>query len=826
MSGTLVLSATVNRVFDDLFAKMGENIDAVVQGKVLFESETDGVQRANLDDNIVEKVRQVEGVKAAEGSIETYMLTLLDAKGEPMGGMGPPTVVGTWEQDSDINSFQVAEGRAPTKPGEAILDRGAIESGKLKVGKDISLITPKGTIKLKLVGASKFGEADSAGGATFIGTTLEQAQQLAGLPGKVSRISVIADDSTSSQQLVENLKAARLQDGINVITGEEASAQNASSVKEGLGFFTTMLLVFAGIALFVGWFIISNTFNILVAQRTRELALLRALGASRNQVLGSVQVEALLIGLFSAVVGFLVGVGLAKGAYSAMSAAGMGLPQAALVVTPSIALITIIAGLLITAFAAIAPAVRATRVPPLAALRDVAVDRTGHSKIRMAGSVILILLGAISILPAFKATPSSESIAGVGLGLVLLIFALLTAGPIIASPIARVVGSPLPKLRGVTGTLARQNAVRSPRRTAATASALIIGVALVAFITIFANSAQRSIDTAIGNGFQGDYIIGPVSQFNLAGISPSASKEISKIDGVKTVTSIGVTQGQITLPNGDKPSVFLGGIDTSTFEDVFTVRMTEGKLSDLTDHTIVVDSTLARDSDLAIGDKVKVISAIGKELELKVVALSNDPAMSGQWLVSRPTIDALSAEPTDLRLGVLAEPGTNIESLRKPIKDILKDYPTMKVQDREQFTSGIVKSITTLLNVVYALLAVSIIIALIGITNTLSLSIHERTRELGLLRAVGMTRAQLRSSVRWEATIVALMGTVIGTVAGIGLSYTMVRVLKSQGITEFAIPTTGMVSVVIFGAALGVIASIRPARKAAKLNVLDAIAAD
>ena len=826
MAGTLVLSSTVNHVFDDLFGDLGKNVDAVVRGDVLFESDFGGAQRAFLDESVVAKVEQVDGVAAAEGSISSQQLTLLDNKDEPMGGVGPPTIVGAWNADEAMSSYQIDQGRAPTKPGEVVIDRAGVEEGGFTIGDDISLITPKGTVELELVGTSRFGDADSAGGSIFVGTTLEQAQTLAGEPGKVDSISVRATDGVSPEELVASLQDADLAPKIDVVTGEEASEEAASDVKEGFSFFSTMLLIFAGIALFVGWFIISNTFNILVAQRTRELALLRALGASRGQVMFSVLLEALIIGLVSAILGFIGGVALAKGAFVLLDALGFGLPQASLVVTPIIAAYAVIAGLVITAIAAIGPAVRATRVPPMAALREVSIDRTGRSWFRLGFGILFLVLGIVMVLPAFAADPTSSVIPGVGLGLLLIIVAVLVLGPIIATPVARVVGSPLPRIKGITGTLARQNAMRSPRRTASTASALIIGVALVSFITVFASSAQKSVNEAIGTGFKGDYIVLPINQFSFGGVSPELGDQLAEVDGVETVTAIGVVPAQLELPNGSKPNSFVSGIDPSTFAEVFSVDMASGSFTELNDEGILVDASVAKDEDVSIGDTITVLAPGDRTKELTVQGLSDDPALLGQWTVTRETVNELSAEPADFQIGILASPGTDVESLRQPIKDVLEEYPTMKVQDREEFTSGIVNSISTLLNVIYALLAVSIIIALIGIANTLSLSIHERTRELGLLRAVGMSRSQLRSSVRWEATIVALMGTVIGIVLGLALSYTMVQALASQGITEFQVPVTGMVVVVVFGAALGVLASVRPSYKAAKLNVLDAIATE
>jgi putative ABC transport system permease protein len=826
MAGTLVLSSTVNRVFDDLFGDLGKNVDAVVRGDVLFEADFGGTQRALLDEDVVQKVEGVDGVKAAVGSIQTETLTLLDSSGDPMGGVGPPTIVGSWDPNESLSSYQIADGRAPEKDGEAVIDRGAADKGGFEVGDEISLVGPKGTETFELVGTSRFGDADSAGGSIFVATTLAQAQDLAGEPGKVDTISVKADAGVSPDQLVTSLEAADLAPKVDVVTGEQASKENASDVKEGFSFFSTMLLIFAGIALFVGWFIISNTFNILVAQRTRELALLRAIGASKRQVLGSVLLEAAIIGVVSSVLGFLAGVLLAIGAFAGLDAAGFGLPQTSLVVTPIIAAYAVLAGLIITTIAAIFPAVRATRVPPIAALRDVSVDNTGRSWVRGIAGLLFLILGIVLVLPAFGEDPTSSVIPGVGLGLLLLIIAVLVSGPIIATPVARVVGSPLPLIKGITGTLARQNAMRSPRRTASTASALIIGVALVSFITVFASSAQKSVNSAIGNGFKGDYIVLPINQFSFAGASPQLGTDLAEIDGVKTVTAIGISLGQLELPNGQKPNSVISGIDPATFPEVFNVKMADGSLSDLTDDGIIVDSAVAKDQDLKVGDQIKVVAPGDRSKTLTVEALGDDPALLGSWTVNRTTIDELSAEPSDFQLGLVAEPGTDVAALRGPIKEVLKDYPTMKVQDREEFTSGIVSSISTLLNVIYALLAVSIIIALIGIANTLSLSIHERTRELGLLRAVGMTRSQLRSSVRWEATIVALMGTVIGIALGLALSFAMVKALASQGITDFQVPVSGMIVVVVFGAGLGILASVRPARKAARLNVLDAIASE
>jgi putative ABC transport system permease protein len=826
MTGTFVLSATVNQVFDDLFGDLGENIDAVVRGDEIFESQFAGTQRALLPEEAVDAAAAVDGVAEAEGSISVFTLTLLDGDGDPVGGgFGPPTIVGTWTSSEQMASYQVAEGRAPAADDELIIDRAATKEADLSVGDEVRLATPQGNRTYTLVGTSRFGNADSAGGSIFIGTTLAESQLLAGEAGKVDTIAIRAEEGVTPEQLVERLEAADLDPAVDIVTGQQAADEQANEVKSGFAFFTTMLLVFAFIALFVGWFIISNTFNILVAQRTKELALLRAIGASRRQVLGSVFLEAAVIGIVSAVLGFIGGVLLAQAAFSLLAAVGLDLPQTSLVVTPQIAAGAMFAGLAITAVAAIGPAVRATRVPPMAALRDVAIDRTGASRTRAIAGVGLFVLGLLLISPAFG-DPTSDTVPGVGFGLFLIVVAVLVIGPVLAKPLSRIVGSPLPLIKGVTGRIARENAMRSPRRTASTAAALTIGVSLVAFITIFANSVQRSIESAIDVGFKGDYIILPVNQASFAGASPQLAEDLRAIDGVGDVTAFSFALGQLELPDGSKPVGPIGGIDEA-FTTLFDAKMAEGALADIDDDEIAVDRLVAKQEGLAIGDEITVTAVGGREATFTVGALSDDAAILGQWTVTRDALTAITPVPTDFQIGIKVADGASAESVREPIRELLKaEYPTMQVQDREEFTSGIVDQISILLNVIYGLLAVSIIIALIGIANTLSLSIHERTRELGLLRATGMLRSQLRSSVRWEAVIVALIGTVVGTGLGLLLSYTMVRVLVSQGITEFAIPVSGMVTVVVFGAVLGVVASIWPAYKTSRMNVLDAIATE
>ncbi|MGI8757520.1 MAG: ABC transporter permease, partial [Acidimicrobiales bacterium] len=732
MAGTLVLNATVGRVFDDLFANLGQGTDAVVRGEKLFEGHDIGTQRAFLSGATVARVAKVAGVAKAEGNIVTFDLTVLDRKGDAMGGNGPPTIVGSWTYDTKLASYQVDKGRSPMDRGEAIVDRAAFDKGKFKLGGKLAVITPKGRENLRIVGVSKFGTADSAGGSIFVATTLREAQRLAGQPGKLSTVDTRAGPGVSPGRLVASIDKATVAPRADVVTGKQAADEQASEVKKGFGFFTIALLVFAAIALFVGIFIISNTFTILVAQRTRELALLRALGASRRQVLGSVLLESGLIGAVSALVGFAAGVGLAGGALALLRALGIGIPSASLVVPLVVAVEAIVVGLAVTMGASLLPAIRATRVAPIEALRDPSVERGGPSWIRAGIGAAALVLGALAISPAFGKNPTQGQLPAVGLGLLLAVVGVLLLAPVLAGPLARAVGAPLPAIKGLTGRLARQNAMRSPRRTAATASALIIGVALVTFITIFAASAQRSITSSIDTGFTGDFIAQPVNQFGGVGVTPKVALDLAKVNGVERVTAAAFTPAQLTLASGAKPETFVSSVDPKTYPDLFDIKMAQGQFADLVPGTMFVDKAAAREKKVKLGDRVQILIPEGRRGRFRVVGLTDEANLLGQWSITRADLSKLVSQPTDQLIGIKLAKGTSVEDARPDLRNVLQPYPNMKLQDRDQFTSNIISQISALLNVIYGLLAVSVIIALIGIGNTISLSIFERTRELGL----------------------------------------------------------------------------------------------
>ena len=829
MAGTFVLTDTLDKVFDDLFAEVSDKVDTQVQGEVLFSDPFGGDQRALLDANLVDTVKAVDGVAGVAPAVGTIGFgstnRILGSDGKPIGAsQGPPTLLESWTTDPDLTAYVVVDGRGPTADDELALNVAAIEEGGFSLGDRVVMVNQFGREEFTLVGAVTFGTAKSSAGAVSVELTLAQAQRLAGTDGKVQQVLARASDGTSEEELTARITAV-LPPGAEAITGTEAGAQLSNSVQSGFTFFKVILSVFGGVALLVGIFVISNTFSILVAQRTRELALLRAIGARRSQVLRSVLLEATFVGLLAAAIGMLAGVGLAKGVTAVLDAAGADLPTTTLQVRSSTVIAALVIGLVVTLVAALVPAVRATRVPPIAALRDVAIDRSNASRVRIALGVLVALAGAVSLSAAWT-DGSSDALPTVGLGAVLLIVGAILIGPVLSGPSVLALGAPLPRLNGVTGKLAAQNAARSPKRTSATASALIIGVALVGFITVFAASAKSSVTSEVERGFKADFVIqssagafGPPSGFPGAVTDTAAA-----VEGVEVVVPLGFGRAEFTYPDQTKATQFLTSIEPNGITEVLEPRMVEGSISDLGDDGIVVDKELAEDHDVTIGDRIGVTLSGGESLELIVQGISDDRSLLGWFTITRETYKAAVPELLDVQAFGKVASGADLAAVIAEVEAALAQTPSIEVLDRDGFIGALAGQITSFVTFIYGLLILSILIALIGIANTLSLSINERTRELGLLRAVGMHRAQLRSTVRWEAVLISVLGTLVGLSLGLVVSWALIEALGSQGLTEFAVPIGSLGVITVLAALFGTAASILPARRAARLDILEAIA--
>jgi putative ABC transport system permease protein len=823
MAGTLVLTATISKVFDDLFANIYQKTDAVVRAQEVLKSDFGAGQRPNVPESLLATVKQAPGVKEADGQVQNLYAQLVDTKGKAVGnpGQGPPTLGFGWN-DSSISQFKIETGHAPQSASQIAIDKNSAKKGNLAINDVVTVLTTKAPAKYTIVGIAKFGNANSLAGASATLFTMPEAQRLANSVGQFGEISAAAQPGVSQTQLQSNIQQYLGSQGkgqYEVLTGKQITKENQDAIQKQLGFFNIALTIFALIALIVGAFIIYNTFSIVVAQRTRELALLRALGASRRQVLTEVMTESLVVGLLASAVGVVVGIFLAIGLKALMSAIGFDLPSQGVVIPMSAVLTGLIVGTVITVLSAIIPARQAGRIPPIAAMRDVALERPVNRVVRLLlGGGGMILGIVVMFIGLFGSV--DNGIAYVGGGAALVFAGAFILGPMFSRQTSLIIGAPIAAIKGISGRLARQNAARNPRRTATTATALIIGVALVGFITVFAASAKASISHAVDQSFKSDYIIQTGGFGPGSGLSPSLAASIGKLPEVQTVT--GVRLGDVGI-NGSRTTV--AGLDPAAAGQLFDMGSKGGSFNDLVPGTIAVSNKKAEDNNWKIGDTIPVTFVNGGVDDMKISYIFTQQNF-GDYFIPLETFQKHFTEQLDFLVFAKLKEGVSASDGRKAIEPLLKPYPTAKLQDNAQYKADQVAQINQFVVLVYVLLLLALVTAIIGIANTLILSIHERTRELGLLRAVGMQRGQLRSTIRWESVIIALLGTVNGLVIGLFFGWSVVTALKDQGFSQFAIAPVQLIVVAIALAVASVGAAWLPARRAAKLDVLKAVSTE
>lgn len=818
MAGTLVLTDTVGQSFDRLFADANAGTDAFVRQEATITSSIDGDQRARLTDDVVADVAAIDGVAAAEGQISGYA-QLVGPDGVPVGstdGMG--TFAGAWSTVDALNPFELAEGRAPSDvsdgaPYEVVIDRGSARSAGLAPGDAASVLTSEGNVAVTVVGVATFAGENSPGGSSYVAFTQQAAQALVAEPGRIDGVAAVAEEGLSQERLAQRIAEALALDGVEVVTGEQLTAEQQDDLQAGLTFFNTFMLTFALIALFVGSFIIYNTFSILVAQRTREMALLRALGASRRQVLASVLIESLVVGLLASGLGVVVGLGVAVGLQSLLEASGIDLPSGPLVIAGSTIVTSVLAGVGVCLTSAVIPARRASKVAPVAAMRDVATEDVGVPPLRTAVGLLVTLLGAGGIALGLR----GGTFALVGLGAVLVFVGIAQLGAVLAIPFVRLVGAPLPALRGLPGQLAKENALRNPRRTATTAAALMVGVALVAGMTVLATSAKASIAQQLDTAFHGELVLDS-GAYGFGGFSPGLAEEVGQLPEVAAASGVRVAFTDIDGGQED-----LLALEPGAVEQMFDIGVSEGTITDLGANEVAVLREVAEEDDLQLGDTVEVTFAETGVQPLQVAVIYDEAQPAGRYLVATEVFEANVPERFDFQVYVDLADGVDLEQGRQAVEQVAAAHPNAEVQDAEQFQDSIAAEIDTILNIVYALLALAVLIALLGIANTLALSIFERTREMGLLRAVGMSRRQLRTSIRWESVLVALLGTSLGLAIGVGFGWVLVEAMRDDGVTLLRIPVASLAVITALAALAGVLAAVLPARRAARLDVLAAI---
>ncbi len=821
--GTFIFTDTLNKTFTDLFGQT--TTDVVVTPKTDFEGSGFAGEVATLPPEVLDQVSAVDGVAKAGGAVFADGVAIVGADDVPLGQQGAPQFGSNWSDDEELTPYRLVEGVGPAADGEVAIDSVSAEDGNLGVGDTIRLVAPTGEIEAELVGIFRFGTSGNLAGATIAAFDTPTAQNIL-LDGEegYTEIDAVAAEGVTQQQLADDITAVTGPD-VTVVTGEEAADDAASAITDALSFFNIILLVFALIALFVGSFLILNTFSMLISQRTRELALLRAVGATRGQVTRSLLGESIAVGAVSSVLGCVAGIGVVYLLRWFFGNFGVDLGSTPLQLAPRTFAIGIALGVFFTAAAAWFPARRASKIPPVAALRDDAMIPAKALTARAVIGGVQLLVGAGALVMGV-ANGGSGGAGLVGIGVLLLLTGTISFSPVLASPVARGLGWPLPRLFGTVGRLAVDNASRQPRRSAATASALMIGLALVTALTIFASSITASLNAAIDRVIGSEFIVATDTQ---RPYPRAVANEIEALDGVAVVSRTTFTQAQIAAdsidpPTGDQepPTTFVGTVDPATIDEVINLTFAEGGLDQLTDDGLIVDTTTATNSNLEIGDAVTFTFAGGSGT-YELVGTYEPAGFFTGYSITNQALEDAGVRIGDTFVYVKADEGADLDVLKADIEQVLSSYPGVIVQSQAELKEQVQSNVQALLGVMIALLGLAIVIAVLGIVNTLFLSVLERTREIGMLRAVGTSRWQVRWMVVLESIVIALFGAILGILLGVVFATALQRTLVDQGIDVLQIPIPSLVIYLVIAMVVGALAAAWPAYRAARLDVLRAI---
>ena len=822
MAGTLVLTDTLGSVFDNLFSNATKGVDAVVRARKPFdESGDNGIStRPPVPASLVGTVQDVSGVELAQGTVTGFAL-VTGKDGESIQNQAPTLGTSWYPRNNAVNqSLDLVRGRQPGAADEVALDVKTFEDGKFKIGDHarISFLTVEPR-EFTITGTFEFGgNKNGLAGATMAAFVPTTAQRVMNRVDQWDQVDVRGDEGLSEVQVRDRIREAlRGQDlPYQAITGEQLATEQANDVKNNLSFFNILLLVFALVSLFVGAFIIYNTFSITVAQRLRELGLLRALGASGRQVVGSVAFEALVVGVLSSILGLVLGIAIVKPLEALISAFGIDLPSGSLQVLPRTIVVALGVGILVTVASALAPARRAARIPPIAALRDQSVDIGSGRRRYLWGAVLTIAGFAALAIGLFGGNSGGNAALLTGIAAFLVFIGVAMLSPLIAKPAAKLLTLPAERTHSITGILAQQNAMRNPRRTASTAAALMIGISLVTLIAIFGASAKDSFASAIDDQTHADFILSPK---NFQPFSPEAANAVR--DRLPGATVIEYRLGTVKIRDGSQ--AVLGA--SPGFQHMTEVGLRPGaRMEQFADGGIIVYKDTAADNGLKVGDELHVEFPQGTET-IPVQGIFTDkkalPGTNANYILSLANWDKFP-DPLDFYVGVVKPDGVSTQEAERVLKQIANRFGGIDAQNKDEFRDSQLARFNQILGLMYVLLLLAVIIALVGIVNTLALSIYERTREIGLLRAVGMNRVQLRRMIRGEALIVASFGALLGLVIGIVFGRAIVQALSDQGI-DFTLPVGQLVVFLILAGLAGLLAGVPPARRAAHLDVLEAI---
>jgi putative ABC transport system permease protein len=818
VAGTYILTDTTFAAFDEIFEDSLAKTDVVITAKEEVRQETG--ETPSFKAAVLPKVKRVEGVRLASGQIFTAG-AFFDAENEEIGNQFAPKFI-TSVLPGALETQTYVEGRPPRDTREVTLDESAAEEAGLGMGDRLKLASVERVAAYRIVGLTKLGEA-SWGGASIAGLVLPEAQRITGKRGEFDQILIAAEEGVSEETLKRRVQQQVADPSLLVETAEENAERNSDQIRDDLGFLRIALLVFAFVALFVGAFLIFNTFSITVAQRIREFGMLRTLGAGRGQILGSVVVEALAIGVLGALLGLAGGYAIAVGLNALFVAIGIDLPTTALVTKTRTIVISLLIGVGVTLVSSFVPALRATRVPPIAALLALELPQSRRRGIvTVAFAALLGFAGLAMVLAGLFGGASGGGAAGlIGGGAVAVLLGVSLFSPRLVRPLASFAGRPLELLRRLTGRLARENTQRNPARTAVTAAALMIGLAVVAFVTVFAAGIKSSIATAVDESFQGELVLQNSDGFSP--ISPRAAEAARGVPGVELVSTVRAAQAKL-LDGGGKERVSALDRNAGAVIEIDWIEGGPETLRTLAEGEVIVDKSLASGNGVEIGDEVGFLTQIGAKPRLRVVGEYEDKAeLLGGAIVTRQLMATAFDQRDDFLDFVKLAPGAGADRVQAGLIKVMdRDFPVVEVRNQQELKENQEEQINQLLGLIYALLALAVIVSLFGIANTLALSIHERTRELGMLRAIGMSRRQVRTMIRYEAVITALIGALLGMVIGVIFAALIAQPLKDEGFA-LSYPVGQLILMLVFAAFAGVLAAIPPARRASRLDVLQAL---
>ncbi|MFE6187952.1 ABC transporter permease [Streptomyces sp. NPDC056465] len=826
--GTLVFTDTMNTTFDKLFAATSADVTVSPKKAAGADDLPENGKPEALPASVVTEVAGADGVEKAEGAVTSMAVTLVDGHDKNLGSdTGAPTIAGNWTTN-DLRSMEITSGHAPRGPTEAMIDADTAEKHHLTLGDEVRTISVTGDIEARISGIASFTVTNPGAAVVYLDTATAQ-QKLLGASGVFTHVSVTAEPGISDTQLKKNVAAA-LGDtaAYKLQTQKEAAAAGKDSMGSFLDVMKYAMLGFAGIAFLVGIFLIVNTFSMLVAQRTREIGLMRAIGSSRKQVNRSVLVEAVLLGVVGSVLGVGAGIGLAVGLMKLMGAVGMELSTKDLTVAWTTPVTGLVLGIVVTVLAAYVPARRAGKVSPMAALRDAGTPADARSGwIRAGIGLVLTGAGVAGLWATTRVDEASEGSLYLGLGVVLTLIGFIVIGPLLAGAVVRVLGLVVLRLFGPVGRLAERNALRNPRRTGATGAALMIGLALVACLSVVGSSMVASATEELDKSVGTDFIV----QSNTGQLLvPQAAEAIGKVPGIEHVTDYKVLAAKLTNPDGSTADEEVTAADPTYPQDLRRTTVAGDLAKAYGENAMSVGSDYATLHKIEVGDELTVAFKAGDTAKLKVAAITSDETNvdRGAKYINVTTAERhVTADrmPGNMIMFASAQDGKEKEAYAA-LKSALAAYPQYKVQNQADFKEDLKDQIGQLLNIVYGLLALAIIVAVLGVVNTLALSVVERTREIGLMRAIGLSRRQLRRMIRLESVVIALFGALLGLGLGMGWGTSAQKLLALEGLEVLEIPWPTIVTVFVASAFVGLFAALVPAFRAGRMNVLNAIATD